>query len=460
MEMPSKTTHRPYQQMVYDTMAEQPFILFDVGMSGGKSKMIVDLHSYHKSKRALIVCPEKVLHVWPEQFEIHAATPFKVFVVEGSRDKKVRTVEEAHRYEGSSVLVISYDTIWREPFNSALVRYGFDTVTLDESHNIKNPQSKRSRYCVRVGKQALRRYACSGTVMADRHTDIYGQMRFIDNSVFGDSFVRFRERYCVMGGFEGRLILGSKNETELAEKIKPYLAFVPQDIIDQDLPPTESKTYTAPLGVRARFLYEEFKKHQFLESEKGVLIAGNSLEKALRLREMTSGYIKWLNPDDVGLEDKKLKRYNLEVIDDTKRQLLEQIINEIPHNEPLVIYAVGRFDLQTIHEVCNSNFRTTSELSGTLNELDLWKAAYTNTLVVQIRSGGTGVEFTRACHNVYYSLSYSLADYQQSQKRSHRTKQTRPVTYHHIIGQNTIDETVVQAISDKRSIIDAIKGVL
>jgi len=53
------------------------------------------------------------------------------------------------------------------------------------------------------------------------------------------------------------------------------------------------------------------------------------------------------------------------------------------------------------------------ELSGRVNQLEEWKTERPGDLpagviAVQIRAGGAGVDLTRACYCVYYSLGFSF----------------------------------------------------
>ncbi|MDQ3038776.1 MAG: ATP-dependent helicase, partial [Pseudomonadota bacterium] len=48
-----------------------------------------------------------------------------------------------------------------------------------------------------------------------------------------------------------------------------------------------------------------------------------------------------------------------------------------------------------------------------------------------------------------YGLTWSLELYQQLNKRVHRKGQTRTTVIHHIIAENTIDETVMDALTRK-----------
>jgi hypothetical protein len=44
-------------------------------------------------------------------------------------------------------------------------------------------------------------------------------------------------------------------------------------------------------------------------------------------------------------------------------------------------------------------------------------------LGAQLKSGGVGIDLTRARYGIYYSLDFALADYLQSRKRLHRPGQ-------------------------------------
>ena len=43
--------------------------------------------------------------------------------------------------------------------------------------------------------------------MQNEAIDIFSQYRFLDPSIFGLNFYSFKNRYCVMGGFEQRRII-------------------------------------------------------------------------------------------------------------------------------------------------------------------------------------------------------------------------------------------------------------
>jgi len=75
---------------------------------------------------------------------------------------------------------------------------------------------------------------------------------------------------------------------------------------------------------------------------------------------------------------------------------------------------------------------------------------------VQIAAGGEGIDLTRARYAVYYSMGFSLGQYQQSRARIHRPGQERSTMYLHILAANTIDTQVYRALKAKKQVVDAI----
>jgi hypothetical protein len=66
---------------------------------------------------------------------------------------------------------------------------------------IDSQDGKVSRYLARLGKAARFRLGLSGTPMPHSPLDVYGYFRFIDKTIFGWCFHKFRQHYAVMGGY-------------------------------------------------------------------------------------------------------------------------------------------------------------------------------------------------------------------------------------------------------------------
>ena len=75
---------------------------------------------------------------------------------------------------------------------------------------------------------------------------------------------------------------------------------------------------------------------------------------------------------------------------------------------------------------------------------------------MQIQAVGLGVNLVRARFCVFYSVGFSLADYEQAKARVHRGGQTRNVTYIHLIAKHTVDQQVYKALAGKKEVVDEI----
>ena len=100
--------------------------------------------------------------------------------------------------------------------------------------------------------------------------------------------------------------------------------------------------------------------------------------------------------------------------------------------------------------------RTYAELSGEQNQLADWQGGHATIIGVQIQSGGAGIDLSRSAYCFYYSLGFSLGEYEQSLARLRRPGQTRCVRYYHLVTQATVDEQVYGALRERRNVVDAV----
>jgi len=130
---------------------------------------------------------------------------------------------------------------------------------------------------------------------------------------------------------------------------------------------------------------------------------------------------------------------------------------------PLVVFCRFHEDLNTVHRVSAELGIPSCELSGRVNDLaNFQEPGGPPILAAQLKAGGLGVDLTRARVQCYYSLDYSLGDYMQTRARILRPGQAFPVTYVHLVGRDTIDETIMAALTRReevvRYVIDTMRG--
>jgi hypothetical protein len=200
-------------------------------MGTGKSAMTVYLCAEQGFELILIVCPLRVVQVWKPQFAAHTTTPFQVIPLDdsfaGVRAKQAeaeRQIKLAKARGVPAVVVINYDSIWRPPFADWAMKQKWDLVVADEIHKSRAPGGKASRFMAALGRAAKHRLGLSGTPMPHSPLDVYGYFRFLDATIFGWSFNKFRQHYAVMGGFQNHQVVAYRNLDELIHHHVGHLA--------------------------------------------------------------------------------------------------------------------------------------------------------------------------------------------------------------------------------------------
>jgi SNF2 family DNA or RNA helicase len=143
-------------------------------------------------------------------------------------------------------------------------------------------------------------------------------------------------------------------------------------------------------------------------------------------------------------------------VDSSKEKLLADTLEDIGPGEPVVVFCRFHADLDAVHDAAKSTAFPSLELSGRHDELKRWQDGGAQVLAVQISAGGVGVDLTRARYSIYYSLSFSLGEYDQALSRVHRPGQTRPVEHIHLSVRNTVDTKIMRALEKRAEVVEAI----
>jgi SNF2 family DNA or RNA helicase len=143
-------------------------------------------------------------------------------------------------------------------------------------------------------------------------------------------------------------------------------------------------------------------------------------------------------------------------VDSAKQNLLADTLEDIGAGEPVVVFCRFHADLDAVHEAAKTAGFESLELSGRRDELKRWQSGEAQVLAVQISAGGVGVDLTRARYSIYFSLSFSLGEYDQALSRVHRPGQTRPVEHIHLVARNTVDRKIMRALEKRAEVVEAI----
>jgi len=417
-------------------------------MGTGKSAMTVYICVEEGFQFILILCPLRVAPIWRPQFEMHSTLSFLVVPLDDSfasvrakRAEAERQIALARARGVPAVVVINYDSAWRSPFAEWALKQKWDLVVADEIHRCKAPGGKASRFLARLGQAARFRLGLSGTPMPHSPLDVYAYFRFIDPSIFGWSFHKFRQHYAVMGGYQNHQVVGYRNLDELNRKFYAVTFACGKDVLD--LPEELEVAYPCELGAEARRIYLELKKDLIADVGSGAVTAANALVRLLRFAQLTGGFIRTDEGEQIQ-------------IDTAKMELLRDVLEDLDPTEPVVVFARFRNDLDVVHRVAADVGRGSLEISGRRDELRDWQSGAAPILAAQIQAGGVGIDLTRSRYAIYYSIGFSLGDFLQSKARLHRPGQRRTTEFIFLAAANTVDEQILRALAARQDLVESV----
>ena len=184
-------------------LKDRHFAMLGMDMGTGKTRVAIRWADTHSAHLMLILCPKVVLDVWPDEFAKHSARNWYVYGVDPKhsvakrQDKASQALALAQAMDRPCALLVNYEAAWREPFATFLMSLDIDVGVWDEVHKIKAPGGKASQFAARLKKVTTRRLGMSGTFMVNGPLDVYAEFRALNSTVFGPSFLRFKNKYAV-----------------------------------------------------------------------------------------------------------------------------------------------------------------------------------------------------------------------------------------------------------------------
>ncbi len=397
------------------------------------------LYQFGKINRILIVAPLSILGVWDEEFEKFADFPYTLTVLKGSSSKKKEQLEEVSD-KGLQIVVVNYESAWR--LERELLRYNADLIIADEGHKIKSAQTSVSKSMHALGDRARYRMLLTGTLITNKEIDVFSQYRFINSDIFGTSFYAFRNRYFDMLGYGNHTPVFRKYLREDFLKKMHSVAYRVTKAECLDLPEITEEIRTVELEPKAMKLYSNLEKESYTQMSGSEVSAVNVLTRLLRLSQITGGHLT----DDEG-DDNAVSTAKLDALADI-------VDSAVAEGKKLVVMARFIPELNDIQELLEKKGIGYSVVRGGVKNRDEEIRRFQEdddcrVFVGQIAAAGLGITLTAASTMVFYSLDYSMSNFEQAKARIHRVSQKENCLYIYLIAKNTVDRKVLRSLRNK-----------
>jgi SNF2 family DNA or RNA helicase len=437
-------------------------------MGTGKSKVLVDnmamLYDKGRINGAIIVAPKGVYNNWftqeiPTHLPSHIQPKMVLWTASTSKtkDKEYQSLfETGHDLHILLMNVEALSTKKGLEFAAKFMSCHETMLAIDESTTIKNPNAKRTKSILLLGKQAKYKRILTGSPVTKSPLDLYTQCGFLNSFLLGfDSFYAFRNRYANMidrnfGGRRVQLIGSYKRLDELAEKLKVFS----YRVLKEDCLDLPEKVY---IRREVELTDEQSKAYATMKSAALALLKGKMataphvLTQMMRLHQITCGHLK--NDDGTVTEIKNNRlRELISLLDEVDGKVIiwANYIHDIEHIVKEIKKQYGDDSIVQYYGAVSSEDRA----DAIVKFQD--KSSKARFFIGNPQTGGYGITLTAANTVVYYSNGYDLEKRLQSEDRAHRIGQEKSVTYVDFIAPKTVDEKIVKALRSKMNIANKI----
>lgn len=429
----------------------------------GKTKQSLDLivNRIHNKQitRALIICGVSSLQYnWLNEVKKH--TDIRGYIIGtravgksgiqtriGTLTDKVDDLQRITKIP-AEVFIINIEALRNDKIVTALTKIienkQLQQIVVDELHRCKNMKTKQTKGLLQLNPQY--KLGLTGTPVINSPVDLYPMMTWMGRSV--PPITYFKQKYCIMGGFKNKQVIGYKNTAELADDIKAWsLRRTKADCLD--LPEKTVETIRLELLPEQTRLYKEIQK-DLRERREEIKASASPMGQIVGLRKATSCPVHVLESFDPYCCAK------VEVLLD----MLEQLTTS---GKKVVIFTWFVFTLQYLDVVLRKHGYNPALMYGALsqevrnqNVQAFQTNPNCNIILGNYQTMGTGINLTASSHIIEYELPWTAADEEQAQDRCHRIGQYNPVNITRLVTANTIDEVTVNIVDGKAKLSEDI----
>jgi len=445
-----------YQKYAINYIEEHPISAVLLSMGLGKTSITLTalnelLFDSFQAHRILVIAPLRVAReTWPAEVDKWDHLQNLIYSVAIGTEAERR----AALLKPADIYIINRENVqWL--IEESKLPFNFDTVVVDEISSFKNYQSKRFRALMKVRPKIKRIIGLTGTPSANGLMDLWAQFRLLDMGARLGRFIsHYRLDYFQPDKRNGQIIYSYKPLPGAADRIYDKISDITISMKSTDyleMPELVSCEYPIRLSENERKRYDELKKDLVLQLPDGEITAANAAALTSKLCQMANGAIYTDDGDVTNIHERKL-------------DALEDII-ESAAGKPILIAYWFKHDLARITDHLTKIQVKFSKLDSS-ESIRRWNSGELPIGLIHPASAGHGLNLqSGGSYLVWFGLTWSLELYQQTNARLWRQGQTaETVVVQHIVAKGTIDERILQVLTDKdksqSALIDAVKADL
>lgn len=434
------------------------FLLGD-DMGLGKTPQGIALAAHYKNDwPVLVLAPASLLFNWKKEF----------LTWMNLEESDICVIKKSKQSPKGKITIASYDYALKrsESIRGYLGVRG--VLLVDEAHNMKNHESKRTKAIIDIANFAKRAIMISGTPFLSRPIEIWTLLKAIrPHHPEWIDISEFAKKYCAAKLVEFK-IPGTNRKRRVfdmggASRIEEFHDLIREEVMVRRLKTDDGVLDQLPDKVRVT---------QYFETDESYMENINRLVSTLKnnirdyhfktngnLKEIKSLLFKELSSS---VEEDVFEAYRLagmakvEMIRDWVMDKLEAGIGK------LIVFGHHKDFLNAIEEKLIENKIKYMKIDGSVTKEKRFK--YTEDFqnddsiqvaLLSINAASVGLTLTKAAHVLMGEIPWTPALAQQAECRAHRNGQKDIVTCYYAIANGTLDGALWNMISNKSSVISA-----
>lgn len=380
--------------------------------------------------KVLIIAPLRVAQsTWKEEIEKwDHLNLLRYSIAVGDEKERLKALKQ-----NSDIYIINRENVdWL--VTKSGIDFNFNMLIIDELSSFKSHTSKRFKSLLKIRPYFERVVGLTGTPSSNGLMDLWAEFRVLDlGERLGRYITHYRNEYFLPDKRNGAVIFSYKPQPNAEERIYRRLADMTISMKSTEylkMPELILNELEINLDEEDQIKYKKFKKEMVMTIQEKEIDAINAASLSNKLIQLANGSIYD--------EDKKFYE-----VHNKKLDKLEEII-ESANGKPVLVAYWFKADKERIEK------RFKVREIKTADDIKQWNKGMIDLALIHPASAGHGLNLQSGGSTlVWFSLTWSLELYQQTNARLYRQGQKDTVVIHHLITKNTIDEDIIKSLKRK-----------
>lgn len=380
--------------------------------------------------KVLIIAPLRVAQsTWKEEIEKwDHLNLLRYSIAVGDEKERLKALKQT-----SDIYIINRENVdWL--VTKSGIDFNFNMLIIDELSSFKSHTSKRFKSLLKIRPYFERVVGLTGTPSSNGLMDLWAEFRVLDlGERLGRYITHYRNEYFLPDKRNGAVIFSYKPQPNAEERIYRRLADMTISMKSTEylkMPELILNELEINLDEEDQTKYKKFKKEMVMTIQEKEIDAINAASLSNKLIQLANGSIYDEAKNFYEIHNKKLDK-------------LEEII-ESANGKPVLVAYWFKADKERIEK------RFKVREIKTADDIKQWNKGMIDLALIHPASAGHGLNLQSGGSTlVWFSLTWSLELYQQTNARLYRQGQKDTVVIHHLITKNTIDEDIMKSLKRK-----------